>query len=75
MKKRVTVMIDDEVSCQHHAKQAKYIQKTNMSYSFSRVINDTLKQALNWFCNVLNLVIYKSSNLDNFVTTAYEKIY
>jgi hypothetical protein len=47
MKKRVTVMIDDDVDKKLRAKQAKYIQKTNMSYSFSRTINDTLKQALN----------------------------
>jgi len=46
MKKRVTVMLDDDVDKKLRAKQAKYIQKTNTSYSFSRAINDTLKQAL-----------------------------
>ena len=46
MVKRVTVMIEDDVDKKLRAKQAKIIQKTNSSYSYSKVINDTLKQAL-----------------------------
>lgn len=46
MTKRITVMIEDDVDKKLRAKQAKYIQKNNVSYSYSKVINDTLKQAL-----------------------------
>jgi len=46
MTKRITVMIEDDVDKKLRAKQAKYIQKNNASYSYSKVINDTLKQAL-----------------------------
>lgn len=46
MAKRITVMIADDVDKKLRAKQAKIIQKTNSSYSYSKVINDALKQAL-----------------------------
>lgn len=39
-------MIEDDVDKKLRVKQAKIIQKTNFSYSYSKVINDTLKQAL-----------------------------
>ncbi|NJK77563.1 MAG: hypothetical protein HC944_00135 [Nanoarchaeota archaeon] len=47
MVKRITVMIEDDVDKKLRVKQAKYMQKTNTSYSYSKVINDTLKKALN----------------------------
>ena len=46
MVKRVTVMIEDDVDKKLRAKQAKIIQKTNSSYSYSKVVTDTLKQDL-----------------------------
>ena len=46
MTKRITVMIEDYVDKKLRVKQAKYIQKNNSSYSYSKIINDTLKQAL-----------------------------
>ncbi|MBS3926162.1 MAG: hypothetical protein KGZ34_05675 [Nitrosarchaeum sp.] len=46
MVKRITVMIEDDIEKKLRAKQAKIMQKTNSSYSYSKVINDTLKQAL-----------------------------
>lgn len=47
MAKRITVMIEDDVDKKLRAKQAKHIVKTNTSYSYSKVINDTLKKDLN----------------------------
>ncbi|MCV0412770.1 hypothetical protein [Nitrosarchaeum sp.] len=46
MVKRITVMIDDDVDKKLRAKQVKIMQKTTSSCSYSKVINDTLKQAL-----------------------------
>ncbi|MBI1663061.1 MAG: hypothetical protein IS860_06150 [Nitrosopumilus sp.] len=43
MSKRVTVMIDDENDRKLRLKQAKEIQKTQKSISFSKVLNDTLR--------------------------------
>ena len=46
MTKRITVMIEDDVDKKLRDKQAQYMQKNNISYSYSKVINDTLKEAL-----------------------------
>lgn len=44
--KRITIMIEDDIDKKLRAKQAKFIQKNNASYSYSKVVNDTLRQAL-----------------------------
>ncbi len=46
MAKRVTIMIDDDLDKKVRLKQAKLIQKTNSSVSFSKVINDTIRKSL-----------------------------
>ena len=46
MTKRVTIMIDDDLDKKIRLKQAKLIQKTNSSVSFSQVINDTIRKSL-----------------------------
>lgn len=46
MAKRVTIMIDDDLDKKVRLKQAKLIQKTNSSVSFSQVINDTIRKSL-----------------------------
>ena len=46
MAKRVTIMIDDDLDKKVRLKQAKLIQKTNSSVSFSKVINDTIRKCL-----------------------------
>ena len=46
MAKRVTIMIDDDLDKKVRLKQAKLIQKTNSSVSFSQVINETLRKSL-----------------------------
>ena len=40
---RVTIMLDDELASKVRKRQAKLIQQTNESISFSRVINDIIR--------------------------------
>jgi len=44
MAKRITIMIDDDVDKKLRLIQAKAIQNTNASVSFSRVINETIRK-------------------------------
>ncbi len=46
MAKRVTIMIDDDNDKKIRTRQAKLIQSTQSSYSFSRVINEILRKTL-----------------------------
>ncbi len=46
MTKRITIMIDDDNDKKIRFRQAKLIQQTQSSYSFSRVINEILRKAL-----------------------------
>ena len=46
MTKRVTIMLDDDNDKKLRIRQAKLISQEQISYSFSRVINDTLRKAL-----------------------------
>lgn len=47
MAKRVTIMISEELDKKVRMKQAKLIQKTNNTVSYSSVINDVLKNHYN----------------------------
>jgi len=44
MAKRVTIMLDEDLDKKLRMIQAKLIQSTNMSVSFSEVINETLRK-------------------------------
>jgi len=44
MAKRVTIMLDDDLDKKLRVIQAKLIQSTNKSVSFSEVINETLRK-------------------------------
>lgn len=46
MKKRITIMLDDDVAEKLRTIQAKMIQTTSGSVSFSKVINETLKKRI-----------------------------
>ena len=46
MKHRVTITLDHTLESKIRAMQAKKISETKKSVSFSRVINDVLKQGL-----------------------------
>ncbi len=46
MAKRVTIMIDMDIDKKIRLRQAKTIQQTQNTCSFSRVINDVLRKAL-----------------------------
>jgi len=46
MSKRVTIMIDDDLDKKLRNRQAKIIQNEQASYSYSRVVNDTLRKVL-----------------------------
>jgi hypothetical protein len=46
MSKRVTIVIDDSLDKKLRILQAKIIQQTQSSYSFSKVVNDTLRKSL-----------------------------
>jgi len=46
MSKRVTIMIDEDLDKKLRHKQAKMIQQENHSYSYSRVLNETLRKTL-----------------------------
>ena len=46
MSKRVTIIIDDDLDKKLRIRQAKIIQQEQFSYSYSRVVNDTLRKVL-----------------------------
>lgn len=46
MSKRVTIMIDDDLDKKIRLRQAKMIQQEQTSYSYSKVINETLRKVL-----------------------------
>ena len=46
MSKRVTIMIDDDLDKKLRLRQAKMIQHEQISYSYSKVLNEVLRKAL-----------------------------
>ena len=46
MSKRVTIMIDDDLDKKLRLRQAKMIQQEQASYSYSKVLNETLRKIL-----------------------------
>ena len=46
MSKRVTVMIDDDLDKKLRLRQAKMIQQEQSSYSYSKVLNESLRKIL-----------------------------
>ncbi len=46
MGKRVTIIIDDDLDKKLRIRQAKMIQQEQSSYSYSRVLNETLRKVL-----------------------------
>ncbi len=46
MSKRVTIMIDDDLDKKLRFRQAKLIQQEQSSYSYSKVLNETLRKVL-----------------------------
>ncbi|WP_185736583.1 hypothetical protein [Candidatus Nitrosopumilus sp. SW] len=46
MAKRVTVMIDDDIDKKLRLRQAKLIQQEQASYSYSKVLNETIRKVL-----------------------------
>ena len=46
MSKRVTIMIDEDLDKKIRLRQAKMIQQEQASYSYSRVLNETLRKVL-----------------------------
>jgi hypothetical protein len=46
MSKRVTIMIDDDLDKKLRLRQAKMIQQEQSSYSYSKVLNESLRKTL-----------------------------
>jgi hypothetical protein len=46
MAKRITIMLDDDLVKKLHEKQAKLIKETTSSISFSKVLNNILRESL-----------------------------
>lgn len=46
MSKRVTIMIDEDLDKKLRVGQAKKIEKSQSSYSYSKMLNDTLRKVL-----------------------------
>ncbi len=46
MSKRVTIMIDEDLDKKLRLRQSKTIQQKQVSYSYSRALNDTLRKSL-----------------------------
>jgi len=46
MSKRVTMMMDDDLDKKLRLKQAKLIKEKQTSYSFSKVLNETIRKSL-----------------------------
>ena len=46
MSKRVTIMIDDDLDKKLRMRQAKLIAQEQSSYSYSKVVNESLRKIL-----------------------------
>ncbi len=46
MAQRITIMLDDELAKKLRIMQAKLIKESTKSVSFSKVLNETVKQGL-----------------------------
>jgi len=46
MSRRVTIVIDEDLDKKIRQRQAKLIQQELSSYSYSRVLNETLRKSL-----------------------------
>ncbi len=46
LSKRVTIMIDEDLDKKLRLRQAKMIQQEQSSYSYSKVLNETLRKTL-----------------------------
>ena len=46
MAKRVTIMIDEDIDKKLRLRQAKLIQQEQSSYSYSKVLNETIRKVL-----------------------------
>jgi hypothetical protein len=46
MSKRITIMIDDDIDKKLRQRQARIIQQTSESYSYSKTINDVLRNVI-----------------------------
>ena len=46
MGKRITIMIDEDLDKKLRLRHAKLIQQQQSSYSYSRVLNETLRKVL-----------------------------
>lgn len=46
MSKCITIMIDDDLDKKLRLRQAKLIQQEKSSYSYSKVLNETLRKVL-----------------------------
>ena len=46
MSKRITVMIDDDIDKKLRQRQARMIQQTSETYSYSKTITDILRKSL-----------------------------
>ena len=46
MSRRVTIMLESDLDKKIRAWQAKKIQKSNTSYSFSKAVNDVLRKCI-----------------------------
>lgn len=46
MAKRVTIMIDEDLDKKLRIKQAKMIQQEQTSYSYSRIVNETIRKVI-----------------------------
>ena len=46
MSRRVTIMIDEDLDKKIRLRQAKHIQQEQSSYSYSRVLNETLRKSI-----------------------------
>ena len=47
MSKRVTILLDDDLEKKLRIAQAKLIQKTKAAVSFSKIINEIIRDGLN----------------------------
>ena len=47
MSKRITILLDDDLEKKLRVVQAKLIQKTKSAVSFSKILNETVRDGLN----------------------------
>jgi len=74
MVKRISIVLDDDLTKKLHEKQSKLIKESLKSVSFSSVVNQILRKSFKWFKNPHLTQISLQKTLDSMKFCCYTKM-